>query len=102
MTRSQPEERFLALCDPHGFERPRVNSNAPRREVDFLFAPAGLIVETDSYRHRTRAAFERDRVRDAIHAVAGYRTLRFTCRQVTDDPNIVAAALRTALGAMPA
>jgi very-short-patch-repair endonuclease len=76
-----------------------VNSDAPGREVDFLFPAAGLIVETDSYRHhRTRAAFERDRVRDAIHAAAGYRTLRFTYRQVTDDPDIVAAALRTALG----
>jgi hypothetical protein len=52
--------------------------------------------------HRTRAAFERDRVRDAIHAAAGYRTLRFTYRQVTDDPDIVAAALRTALGAVAA
>jgi hypothetical protein len=98
-TRGELEERFLALCDAHGFERPRVNSDATGREVDFLFPAAGLIVETDSYRHhRTRAAFERDRVRDAIHAAAGYRTLRFTYRQVTDDPDIVAAALRTALG----
>jgi hypothetical protein len=97
LTRGELEERFLALCDAHGFERPRVNSRAPGGEVDFLFEAAGLIVETDGYRHhRTRSAFERDRVRDAIHAAAGYRTLRFTYR--TDDPATVAAALRTALG----
>ena len=36
--------------------------------------------------HRGRAAFERDRERDAILATKGYRTLRFTDRQIENDP----------------
>jgi very-short-patch-repair endonuclease len=41
------------------------------------------LVETDSWLHRrSRRSFEDDRRRDAIHAVAGYRTLRFTWRQI--------------------
>jgi very-short-patch-repair endonuclease len=54
-----------------------------------------LVVETDGYRHhRTRAAFERDRARDTVLAAAGYRTLRFSYRQLTEDPRAVVAALR--------
>jgi very-short-patch-repair endonuclease len=55
-----------------------------------------MVVETDGYRyHRTRRAFERDRERDAILARAGYRTLRFTHRQLTRDPASVAATIRS-------
>ena len=61
-----------------------------------------MIVETDSWRHhRTREAFERDRHRDAVHTSAGYRTLRFTYRQLTSAPHTVAEALRAALGETP-
>jgi very-short-patch-repair endonuclease len=64
--------------------------------VDFLFAAARLVIETDSWTyHRTRRAFERDRERDAILARAGYRTLRFTHRQMTSDAAGVAAAIKS-------
>jgi hypothetical protein len=43
--------------------------------------------------HRTRRAFERER--DAILARAGYRTLRYTHRQMTSDAAGVAAAIRS-------
>ena len=53
-----------------------------------------LAVETDSWTfHRTRRAFERDRERDAILARAGYRTLRFTHRQLTREPAMVAETI---------
>ena len=68
------------------------------KEVDFLFEPHGLIVETNSWRyHRTRRAFEADRARDVLTTKAGYRTLRFTDRQLSEDPTSVAAAIRTLL-----
>jgi very-short-patch-repair endonuclease len=55
-------------------------------------------VETDSWtHHRSRAAFENDRARDALHTRAGYRTLRFTHRQLADDPAAVAATVAAAL-----
>jgi very-short-patch-repair endonuclease len=97
ITRSELEERFLELCREVGFPRPRVNVHVAGLEVDFLFEAADLIVETDGYRyHRTRDQFERDRQRDALLAQAGYRTLRFTHRQVTSEPATVMHALEVA------
>ena len=66
--------------------------------VDFVFPDERLAVETDSWKwHRGRAAFERDRARDAVLAAAGYRTLRFTDRQIELAPHTVVRALTTAL-----
>ena len=60
--------------------------------------PARLIVEADAWRyHKTRRAFEDDRARDVLTTKAGYRTLRFTDRQLADDPHSVAAAIRATL-----
>jgi very-short-patch-repair endonuclease len=96
LTRSELEERFLALCNAHAIPRPQVNARVAGLEVDFLFAAERLVVEVDGFRfHRGRAAFERDRDRDAILALAGVRVLRFTHRQVSERPGLVAAALRS-------
>jgi very-short-patch-repair endonuclease len=55
-------------------------------------------VETDSWRwHRGRAAFERDRARDAALAAAGWQTLRFTDRQIERAEGTVVRALGVAL-----
>ena len=65
-----------------------------------MFAEQRLLVETDSWRwHRTREAFERDRERDALHARAGWRRLRFTHRQLTTEPRAVAETLVAAFAA---
>jgi hypothetical protein len=98
LTKSHLEERFLGLCRDHGLPTPLVNTWPSGREVDFRFPGHALIVEADSWtHHRSRAAFENDRARDAHHTRAGYRTLRFTHRQLTDDPATVAATLAAAL-----
>ena len=98
LTKSALEERMLALCRQHGLPTPRVNAAAADLEVDFLFPAQRLAIETDSWTfHRTRAAFERDRERDAILARAGFRVLRFTHRQVAGDPKTVAATVAAAL-----
>ena len=80
--------------------KPLVNTWLEGKEVDFLFPTHRLVVETDGWRHhRSRSAFENDRARDALMARAGYRTLRFTYRQVRDEPanvgRTVAAMLRS-------
>src|SRR3954447_26592788 len=49
-TRSELEERFLSLCATHGLPRPAVNTKIAGLEVDFLFAGARLVVETDGWR----------------------------------------------------
>ena len=82
---------MLTLCREQQLEQPFPRAWVAGLRVDFLFAASGLVVETDGYRyHRTRRAFERDRERDAILARAGYRTLRFTHRQLTREPAMVA------------
>jgi putative AbiEi antitoxin of type IV toxin-antitoxin system/uncharacterized protein DUF559 len=96
VTKSDLEARFLALCSDHGLPTPRVNPTVAGREVDFLFADDRLVVETDSWRfHKTRRAFESDRARDARLARAGYRTLRFTDRQLEHDARMVVATVRS-------
>lgn len=97
-TRSDLEDLFLALCDAHDLERPLVNTLIGEYEVDFLWPRQRVIVETDSHRHHgTRAAFERDRERDARLTAAGYRVVRFTYWQVVEQPAFVAGVIRSLL-----
>jgi len=98
LTRSELEAMFLAICASQGLAPPAMNVRVEGQEVDFLWAGSRLVVETDGRRtHGTRAAFERDRARDARLTVAGYRVVRFTYRQVVHEPSLVAETLR-ALG----
>lgn len=97
-TRSELERLFLELCAAHGVPRPRLNARVGPYEVDFLWPDQRVIVETDGHAtHGTRTAFERDRARDARLMAAGYRVVRFTYRQVTREPERVAAIVRSLL-----
>jgi very-short-patch-repair endonuclease len=97
-TRSVLEERMLALCRRFNLPRPEVNVELGGKEVDFRWPEARLIVETDGWAaHGTRTAFERDRRRDAEHAAAGWRVMRFTDRALRRDPAWVAARVAEAL-----
>jgi predicted transcriptional regulator of viral defense system/very-short-patch-repair endonuclease len=99
VTRSELEERFLALCRSARLPLPELNVRLalPRGEratVDAIWRGRRLVVELDGRRtHLTPAAFERDRRRDAVLVAAGYRVVRFTWRQVTTDPEVVVALL---------
>lgn len=98
LTRSELEERFLVLCARAAIPRPLVNVRVGPYEVDFLWRRERVVVETDGHAHHgTRAAFERDRARDAALQAAGYRVIRFTYRQVTREPGVVARVLRSVL-----
>lgn len=100
LTRSELEAMFLALCARYGIPAPAVNARVEGLEVDFFWRARRLIAETDGLRHHgTRAAFERDRVRDAQLMVAGFRVVRFTYRQVRDEPALVARTLHRLLAA---
>jgi Protein of unknown function (DUF559)/Transcriptional regulator, AbiEi antitoxin len=93
-TRSPLEDAFLELCDAHGIPRPLVNTVVAGFEVDFCWPDARVIAETDGRAHHgTRAAFERDRARDARLTVLGWRVLRFTDRQVRREAAWVAEVL---------
>ncbi|MGH2925399.1 MAG: DUF559 domain-containing protein [Solirubrobacterales bacterium] len=93
-TRSELERRFLDFCDRFALPPPSVNGTVEGLEVDAQWPGPRLAVELDGYEfHRTRAAFERDRARDATLQLAGYRVVRLTYRRLTDEPEEVARAL---------
>ena len=94
VTRSQLAALMRDLCDAHAIPRPEVNVVVEGIEVDFFWRAQRLVVETDGHEtHGTRTAFERDRARDARLTALGYRVVRFTHRQLTHDPALVAATL---------
>lgn len=93
-TRSEFEAAFDDLCDRYGIPRPLMNTQVAGFEVDAYWPDLNLVAELDSWRHHgTRAAFERDRERDAELHARGIATLRFTYRQVTTRQRWVASRL---------
>jgi predicted transcriptional regulator of viral defense system len=100
LTRSELEERVLAICDRHRLPRPLVNARVAGLEVDFYWPVAGLVVEADSRRyHLTAGAFERDRERDAQLMLHGLRVLRLTSRRIARAPDAVGATLSSLVNA---
>jgi Protein of unknown function (DUF559)/Transcriptional regulator, AbiEi antitoxin len=90
-TDSPLEDAFLELCDAYDIPRPVVQPVVEGYRVDFCWPAERLIVETDGYEHHgTRAAFGRDRAKDAHLTVRGWRVLRFTEPQIRDEPASVA------------
>lgn len=97
LTRSEAEERMLALVGRARLPPPRVNARVAGYEVDLLWPRHRLVIEVDGFRfHSSRAAFERDRRRDAELGRAGYRVIRFTWRQLEEEPAYVVATLAAA------
>ena len=91
-TRSELERRFNWAMRKAGLPVPLANEDVLGEEVDFVWREHGLIVEVDGWRfHSHRIAFERDRSRDAELQLGGYTVLRFTWRQLRDEPATVAA-----------
>ncbi|HEY8638234.1 MAG TPA: type IV toxin-antitoxin system AbiEi family antitoxin domain-containing protein [Solirubrobacteraceae bacterium] len=97
-TRSELEERFLALCRDHGLPQPQVNARSDR-EVDFTWPGHSLVVETDGRTyHATRQGFQRDRERNRAHTLAGRRPVAFTWRDIVHDSEHAARAVAALRG----
>jgi very-short-patch-repair endonuclease len=99
-TRSHLEDAMLAVCDAHRLPRPKVNEEVLGREVDFVWADQGLLVETDGWEdHGTRVAFQSDRTRDRALTIAGFSVLRFTYDDVVFRGDATGRELAAALAA---
>jgi hypothetical protein len=102
LTRSELEVMFLRLVRQAGLPEPESNlpiaaldQRAP--EVDFCWPAYRLVVETDGWEsHGTRAAFKRDRRKDAALVASGWRVLRFTYDDVAYEGATVTERLRAA------
>jgi very-short-patch-repair endonuclease len=100
-TWSDLEEAFLAACRRAGLPTPEVNAlidpddaDPTAIRVDFVWREQRVIVETDGHEtHRTRRAFEEDRLRDQRLIVAGWTVIRITWRQLTQRPQEVTARI---------
>jgi very-short-patch-repair endonuclease len=94
LTRSEAERRLLRLIRAAKLPPPQTNAHVAGWEVDVLWPRHRLVVEVDGYAyHGNRAAFERDRRKDASLVAAGYRVVRITWRQIVDEPHAVVALL---------
>jgi very-short-patch-repair endonuclease len=98
--RSPLEERFLPFLDRHRLPRPQCNTwievGGKRFQVDCLWPSRRQIVELDGWQgHGTRSAFREDRARDRALRVGGYGVTRLTWTQLDDEPEAIAADLRS-------
>jgi very-short-patch-repair endonuclease len=97
-SRSDLERDFLRICRRHRLPLPEVNVRIGPYRVDFCWRGQKLIVETDGYQyHRGRQAFRDDRERDVALGLRGYAVHRFADETITEDPDGVAATLRSLL-----
>jgi very-short-patch-repair endonuclease len=72
-------------------------------EVDFAYPEIKLAIEVDGFGvHGTPRAMAKDFVRQNGLVPYGWRVLRFTWRQVTREPGMVAGTIRSALQALQA
>jgi very-short-patch-repair endonuclease len=98
LTRSEAEWRLVELVRAAGLPAPEHNVRMAGIEVDLVWLAHGLVVEVDGFTyHSGRAAFERDRLRDARLTASGLRVMRITWRQLSARPHAVVARLAEAL-----
>ena len=98
-TRSWGERRLRRLLRQSRLPQPRTNRHAAGHSVDFLWEEQKLVVEFDGFQfHGHRRAFEHDRRKDVDLANAGYQVLRFTWRQLKQEPLAVISAIAQAIG----
>jgi very-short-patch-repair endonuclease len=97
------ERRLLDVLLRAGLPHPELQFKAPwlkavNGRVDMAYVEARLIIEGDSRRwHQLVEAFETDRLRDNAAQLAGWRVLRFTWLEITQNPERVARTLAHAL-----
>lgn len=97
-TRSEAEDRLLALIRRADLPEPEVNVRIAGCEVDFLWRAQRLVAEVDGYAfHADGIAFENDRRRDLLLASRGFRVVRVTWRQLGREPETVLGRIAQAL-----
>lgn len=96
--RGELERLFLHRVLEAGLSRPELNVPWGPYELDALWRGPQVAVEIDDFEtHRTRDAFDADRVRDRVLRVAGLQPVRVTHTDLTDRLQPMLAHLR-ALG----
>lgn len=95
MTRSQVERALLGAirADPR-MPLPETNAMVEGFEADMWWPEHRLVVEVDTYlTHGDRLAFERDRRKQTVYAVAGIAMLRVTEETLSSAPAAIWAVI---------
>ena len=96
--RSRPERLLLDLVKRWDLPRPAINTYVEGHEIDAYWEQERFAVEVDGWEaHRTRAAFEDDRIRQEDLKLAGIDSIRLTPRRIEREPALVAKRLGTLL-----
>ena len=91
-TRSRFERHFLRLVRAAGLPTPSMNFNVAGYELDAYWPELRFAVELDLFEtHGTRAAFERDRLRQEELKLLGIEMIRVTRPRLQREPE---AAIR--------
>jgi Transcriptional regulator, AbiEi antitoxin len=89
-SRSGLERRFLDLVQEAGLPKPATGLNEAGYELDVYWPEKRFAVELDTFEtHGSRAAFERDRLRDEELKLAGIETIRVTGLRLQREPEKV-------------
>jgi hypothetical protein len=89
-TRSRLERRFLNLAKAAGLPAPAMNYCEGEYELDAYWPPERFAVELDVYgTHGSRAAFERDRLRQEDLKLRGIEMIRITGPRLAREPRAV-------------
>lgn len=100
VTDSMLEEEFVGIVRCGGLPMPALNQRIEGMRVDAVWRPQRVVVELDGYTwHRTRGRQENDRMREAKLRRAGWWPVRYSKRQVFDEPLVVVSDLATVLAA---
>lgn len=98
-TRSEAEERFLALVRKARLPAPECNVRVAGYELDFFWPGLRFAVEVDGFRfHSSRSSFEEDRRKDADLLAVGTTVLRLSWTQITNEALATIGQLGQALG----
>jgi hypothetical protein len=97
-TRSGLERRLLELLEEAGLPRPATGFNEAGYELDVYWPEQRFAVELDVYEtHGSRAAFERDRLRQEDLKLAGIEMTRVTGSRLEREPRQVIRRIRRLL-----
>jgi very-short-patch-repair endonuclease len=92
---SELEREFLLLIRRSKLPKPERQKPVGRYRVDFAYPDARLLIEVDGRaNHGTAQAFEDDPLRQNALVLAGWTVLRFTWKQVTQQPEYVVETIR--------
>jgi very-short-patch-repair endonuclease len=96
--RSGGERIVLALLKRARLPKPEVNATVGTDEVDFVYRVHKVAIELDGgTTHGTPAAVDHDRRKDARLRSLGYEVLRYSWRQIEEEPEAVIAEIAATL-----